>query len=227
MKKTMAVCSSLLLLAGAAACSGDVDDSAPQPTADASLPDATAPDTKVEDSVVVDAAPSDAEVSPGSVTLRFRNTFEADIYLDWSWSDKAQPRVGKPGQTDNLQLSSACTTPCSGECVCVMCDAPPPRAKKLAPGAFVEFTWDGQWFEMKKCGDAACNCHEIRYVVPGDFEASLTGGLAKLGGTPDPQDPTLYNNASVDTSAGICTASGSFPIPAEATIELPFACAVP
>lgn len=231
MKNAIAVCISLLLLAGTGACSGSAEESAPQQTTDASLPDASGPDAAAEDSATQDAPPddaaqADAEVSPGSVTLRFRNTFTTDIYLDWSWSDKPQPLVSRE-QGEALALGNTCTMPCSDQCVCVMCDMPPPRAKKLAPNAFVEFSWDGLWYEFRHCGDANCNCHEVRYVAPGDFSASLKGALAISGGTPDPQDPTLINDASLDTSAGFCTASGDFALPSTAVVEIPFACAVP
>lgn len=172
--------------------------------------------------------PADVMQPPAPVTLRFRNDSGMTIFIDWSWASAPVPQLFSAGQSEPMALSGACTSECGLDCACIACDMAPPQAKVMAPGAVVEYVWDGTYYTFAECGAQGCPCHEGRMAGLGAYTASVAGALGVTGGTPQPDDPTVLQDAWLDTTNGSCQAGGDFQLsPAAGVFEFTFACAMP
>jgi hypothetical protein len=169
----------------------------------------------------------DAEPAPkpGAVTLRFTNPSSVNAYIDVTF--------GTPYELffagTEVRKRSGCTALCQASCECYYCSAgmPLPSVRRIPPGGFVEVVWEGDYYERVQagCGNGQCDCELERFSKFGSYEASLQAGLAVTGGTASPEDPDLLRDANVDSTAGSCTAAGSFQLDAEPrTVEIPLAC---
>lgn len=190
-----------LLLLALAACSGDSSSTQPP------------------------AAPVSTPLGP--VTFRFQNQGTANVYVDLTFG--AALAVHSDAHPEPYALKTNCTFACPDACTsCVQCGAPQPRVKVITPGSYFDTTWNGTWYTFQSCTGSFCQCYDAHVVSPGTFHVSLAGALGVTGGTPDPQDATILQNAELDTGSGTCTAQQSFDLTtAAATVDIVFTCAAP
>jgi hypothetical protein len=170
----------------------------------------------------------DASTTVGTVTLRLVNDASVALYINWGWDDQPMPGISSSVHPADYALTSECTAACSPQCDCLMCDMAPPRVKKLLPGGYVDYVWDGHWFDIHECGSSGCNCYDARIVSPGAFSVRVTAALGISSGTPSAADPTVYDNGWLDSTAGECLAAQQFEMTAsDSKVTIGIACAMP
>jgi hypothetical protein len=160
---------------------------------------------------------------PAAVTLHFTNPSATDVYIDVTYG---VPYALSHGGTEIRQRGD-CTPLCEANCQCFACGAPQPLVRRIPAGGAVDVVWEGDFYERMEnaCGDGQCSCEAQRFAEYGTYEASLSAALGVIGGTSAANDPDLLTGADVDTSAGSCTAAGSFLLDAQArSVEIAFNC---
>ena len=199
------------------ACSGDTESST----------EPVVPDASTQAETGADVA-TDAPSTLGQVTLRFKNTGASPVYVDATFGGPLA--ISSESHPEAYELGTQCTEACPISCeACAQCGAPMPVVREIAAGGFFDIPWSGTYYTFQSCADSWCRCHEARLVLPGSYQAALSGALGLTGpGTPVPQDPSLLRNTQIDPSKGTCSAAGAFEMSSTpSTVEIAFTCTTP
>jgi hypothetical protein len=158
--------------------------------------------------------------------LRFVNPTAGPIYINETDGTPYSVAQG----TTTFSGPHDCTATCSSGCQCAQCGAPLPLVRRIPAGESYDTIWSGDYWERITCGgDPSCACDDQHWAALASYDVSLAGALAytEWGGSGNPTDPNLLQG-DLDPSAGTCTASKSVALSlSAATVEIPFACAVP
>lgn len=160
--------------------------------------------------------PADAPLA--QVTVRFRNAGSQPVYIEAT--------VGDGIQWPYPTLSGASL--CGEGCDCFAPAPPLPRVRVVPPGASIEASWDGRYFEGGSCratdGREECRCALLKRAAPGRYEARVVGARAYRAEPPAAGSEYL-EGAELDPARGRCQAVAAFELGVTArTVEATLTC---
>lgn len=164
----------------------------------------------------------DTRPKAGTITLELSNPTSADVYIDTTFGlPYAIERNGKSYSTGH-----DCTPTCGSACDCYFCGAPMPRVRRIAPGASVQVTWAGVYYELENgCGDM-CQCERAHDAEFADYTVTMLGarGRSPSDGPALSSDPDSFEG-TLDNSSGDCAAMTTVTLDqTDKTVTVPFSC---
>lgn len=192
---------------------------------------ASDPRPEVVDATPITTATSRASVDPtsapvlrteeGKVTVRFTNPTGADVFFDVTYG---VPVAITSPEAYPLERRHFCTPSCD-ECACKNCGDPMSRVQRVPPGGAFEWTWDGSYFVVGRCGGSSrgCDCDAENIAEPGTYEIVLRGGdKADTEGAPQGDDRFT---GSLVTGGKTCTAKATMRLErADTKVDAAFTC---
>ena len=168
----------------------------------------------------------DATIGPEpQVAFAFRNPTQTPLYIDWSTAPIVFS-VLRDG--DPLIINLDCIADCDAACTCTACAEPRAKARRLDPGQQLSLSWVPTYYETATCqGVTPCTCGQAWPVTVGDYDVKLNARSGVVGGSPDPDDSAVLDDATLDLATPLCVATASFTLGTDKSIEALFSCSSP